>query len=112
MSALLPIADWGGHHDGDGVLMVLVMVLFWGGLAALVVWALRDRVGHGHHGAGAAPHPPEAPRDVLRRRLAEGAIDVEEFERRLAALEGGAATPTPGADAPGEPPAGAGPPSG
>lgn len=102
MTALLPIArDWGWHHDGGGVLMVLVMLLFWGGLAALVVWAVRDRVGH--HGSGPVSRPPEAPRDILRRRLAEGAIDVEEFEERLAALEGRAASRST--------PTGAGPPS-
>jgi putative membrane protein len=58
---------WGGF-----AMMALTMVLFWGGLAALVVVLLRR---HPH-----APHAGSATR-ILEERLARGEIDTEEFEQ-------------------------------
>jgi uncharacterized membrane protein len=60
-------------------------VLFWAGLIALVVWAVR---------AGAPSQRPinhgnmmqEPPIETLRRRLAAGQISVEEYERIRALL--------------------------
>ena len=58
---------WGGF-----AMMALSMVLFWGGLAALVVVLLRR---HPH-----TPHGGPATR-ILEERLARGEIDTEEFDR-------------------------------
>ena len=48
------------------------MVLFWGGVVALVIWTVRrlDR-----------PGQPDGALDVLRRRLAAGEITPEEYEK-------------------------------
>lgn len=61
---------WGGF-----AMMALYMVLFWGGLAALVVVLLR-RDSHTPH----TPHSGPATR-ILDERLARGEIDTEEFDR-------------------------------
>jgi putative membrane protein len=58
---------WGGF-----ALMGLMMLLFWGGLAALVVVLLRRTPGNGRTDAAAR---------VLEERLARGEIDTDEFER-------------------------------
>ena len=76
------LADGWGMHDGDVgfgwmIVMMLGMVLFWGAILALVVWLVR--------GGGVADRS-ETPQDILRRRLAEGSITVEEYEQRRAAL--------------------------
>lgn len=66
-----------------GVLMMLVMVLFWVGVAALVVlairWLWRQQVGRHPRGA-------EDPLETLRRRYAAGEIDQDEFEARKRSL--------------------------
>ena len=58
---------------GWWIVMPIMMVLFWGGIIALVVWAIqqftrgRDRV--------------QSPLDIARERLARGEITKEEFDR-------------------------------
>jgi putative membrane protein len=76
--------DGGGWNAGSWILMTLMMLLFWGGLAALVVWLVRslreDRT-------PVAPAPPRpTPDDVLAERLARGEIDAEEYTRRRALI--------------------------
>lgn len=88
MSTAIVLADGFGWHGGDvgvgwWILMMLGMAVFWGAVILGVVWLVR--------GAG----PPrtaadESPLDILRRRLAQGEITIEEFERRRALLEPGA----------------------
>ena len=86
----VPFADTWSMHGGDvGVgwwlVMTLGMVLFWGGVVALVVFLLR---GDGRAARSAAPESVEpTPHQVLDRRLAEGSIDVEEYERRRRVLQ-------------------------
>ena len=87
------LADsWGWHHGDVGVgwwiVMMLGMVIFWGAIIALVVWLVR----------GGFPSRGETPHEVLRRRLADGSISVEEYEQRRAALE--SSTPTGRDDTP------------
>jgi len=65
--------------------MMLGMIVFWGAVIALVAWALRGGFG------SRSQTRPEDPLEVLKRRLADGSITVEEYEQRRAAL---ARTPT------------------
>ncbi|MBI5309981.1 MAG: SHOCT domain-containing protein [Actinobacteria bacterium] len=71
-----------GHMDGDWWWMALLMAAFWVAIAVFVVWLVRSGAGLG----GASAPRDEGPEEILRRRLAEGSIDVEEYEARLAAL--------------------------
>jgi putative membrane protein len=57
-----PMGGWGGF-----VLMTLGMIVFWGGLLALVVVLLRRHNGTALH--------------LLEERLARGEIDTDEFDR-------------------------------
>ena len=69
---------WGYYDGWSWLLMAATMVLFWGGIAALVVYVVR--VLTGARGDQAM--------DVLRRRLAGGEITQEEFERTRRVLQG------------------------
>lgn len=75
------LADsWGFHHNlgtGGWIVMMLGMVIFWGAVIALGVWLVR----------GGSASRSESPQEILRRRLADGSISVEEYEQRRAALE-------------------------
>lgn len=71
---------WGGWMWGG-----LMMLLFWGGLVALVVFLVR--------GSGSRPsereerrRQPDA-REILSERFARGEISEEEFEQRKRVLE-------------------------
>ncbi len=72
--------DWGSSY-GWGMMLGgwLMMLLFWGGLALLVVLAVR-----GFSGSKQADKASE----TLRRRLAGGEISAEEYERTRKALLG------------------------
>ena len=85
-----PFADAWGMHDGDvgfgwWLVMMLGMVLFWGAVIAVVVWAVRGGLSSSRQPA-ASPGEPSA-REMLDRRLADGSIDVEEYERRRQLLD-------------------------
>jgi putative membrane protein len=67
---------WGFGWPWLGVLWLVFAVLFWGGLIALLVWAVRASAGW-HR----APRTHDDAREVLRRRLAAGEISEEEYER-------------------------------
>jgi putative membrane protein len=79
-----------GWHDGAGpwwwLVMMFVMILFWGGVAFAIVMAIR-------HGVGTtrAPEEPRRPsaEDILGERFARGEIDAEEYHQRLEALRVG-----------------------
>lgn len=62
-----------------GVLWLIFAVLFWGGLIALLIWAVRSvsapRRGH------------DSAMQTLKRRLASGEISQEEYERIRHLLE-------------------------
>ncbi len=68
---------WPGYWQGGwplwGLLWLLVALLFWGGLVALLVWAVRSAAG--------ARRAPDSAMRTLRRRLANGEISQEEYER-------------------------------
>ncbi len=73
------MSGWGGGRVGWT--MYLGMIVFWVGVAALVIWGIRGMVG-----AGQVHVVPQAPQesavDVLKRRYAAGEIDVAEFEHK------------------------------
>lgn len=75
---------WGGY-----LAMVLMMVLFWGAVVLLVVWAIKQFRPEG--GSRPAPPPPGPdPVRILEERFARGEIDAEEFEQRREVLRRGA----------------------
>jgi putative membrane protein len=59
--------------------MTLMMVVFFGGLIAVAVWAIR---------AGMGSSRDSDAMDVLRRRLAAGEISQEDFEKTRGLLQG------------------------
>ena len=65
---------------GAALLGAVTMLLFWGGLIALVVWAVRQFAGAGRPAA-------EDPTAILRRRLAAGEITREQYEQARRALQ-------------------------
>ncbi len=69
-------------YGAGGWWMFFSMLLFWGGLIALIVWAVR---------AGSdRPHRSGRNRalEILEERYARGEIDHDEFEQRRRVLEG------------------------
>ena len=80
--------DWDGHMDLDGLgwLMVLGMLAFWALVVVGLVWLVREVTSRPRPGDGAAVSGDAT--EILRRRLAEGEISVEEFEERRRVLEG------------------------
>ena len=74
--------DW-NHGWGGGwfVLMFLMMILFWGSIAWVVVALIRHN-SLGHHLRASTPDAEE----ILHERIARGEIEVEEYEQRLQSL--------------------------
>ncbi len=72
---------WNEMHSWDWPWMVVMMALFWGVVAVVVVTDTRRR----RVDINADDTPAD---EVLRRRLARGEIDVIEFQERLDALHG------------------------
>lgn len=72
---------WYNGGDGWGWLWITgMMVLFWGGVILLGIWAVR--------GVSGPRRPSDAAIDVLRKRLAAGEISPEDFEKTRKALQG------------------------
>ena len=72
---------WYGYYDGwSWLLMAGMMVLLWGGVAALIVLVARAVMGPKSGGDQAM--------DTLRRRLASGEISKEEFENTRRSVQG------------------------
>jgi len=70
---------WGYYDGWSWLWMVAMMVLFWGGIFAIAVYAIR---------AFAGPRGTDQAMDVLRRRFASGEITPDEFEKMRKALQG------------------------
>jgi len=60
----------------------LMMVLFWGGLIALIVFALRGVSGGGQNRSGerSESQGTAAPLEIVKTRYASGEITQDEFE--------------------------------
>ena len=68
-----------GWYDGMNGGWWILMIVFWIGLIAAIVWAgarLFARPGPTQHSDGAGERPGE----ILERRLASGEIDVETYD--------------------------------
>jgi putative membrane protein len=81
--ALVIAETWDMHDWGAGwwIVMMLGMLVFWALVIVGIVWVVREL------GGGRSERDRESPVDVLQRRLAEGDISVEEYERRRQALQ-------------------------
>jgi putative membrane protein len=66
---------WGSAYGwGMAVFGVLMMLLFWGGIAVAIAYLVRSL-------GGSRPPQSDGAIDTLRRRLATGEITPEEFDR-------------------------------
>ncbi len=61
----------------------LMMLVFWGGLIALIVLAVRSLSGPRQRPAG----PCESPLEILQRRYAAGEISKAEYEEMRGTLQ-------------------------
>lgn len=67
-------------HEGMGWWMVfggILWVMFWVGVIALVVWAIRSLVGHGSKSSSQRRDAL----DIARERYARGEITKEQFDQ-------------------------------
>jgi putative membrane protein len=70
------------YYGGGGwnwLWMTLMMLIFWGGVIALAVWAIRSGLGSRRESDAM---------NVLRHRLAAGEISQEDFEKTKRILQG------------------------
>ena len=71
------------YYPGNGgwgwVWMTVLMLIFWGGLIAVAIWAIRSGLGSRRESDA---------QDVLRRRLAAREISEDEFEKMKRILQG------------------------
>jgi putative membrane protein len=67
----------------------LMMLLFWGGLLAVIVLAVRSLAGTGPstRSAGSGPSTPNTALNILKERYARGEIKQAEFEEMRQVLE-------------------------
>ncbi len=75
LSVTLDMDDDGGWHMGSGwwIVMVVMMVLFWGAIIPVAVWGIRQFTGDRRRERSAL--------DIAKERLAGGEITREEFDR-------------------------------
>jgi putative membrane protein len=76
--------SWFGHTAGMSGFGVLFMVVVWGSLIALAVWAVARMTPVSHVTQSSA----ESPRQILDRRFASGEIDAEQYAAARRVLEG------------------------
>ena len=82
--------DWHDHGWGAGnwIAMGLMMLLFWGLIAALVVYVVRS-LGTRRDDAAPTTSGRDAALAILDERFARGEIDAEEYEQRRRLLRSG-----------------------
>ena len=66
---------WWPWDTAMGWWMVAWMVVFWGGLIALIVWEIKKLTERG------GSTPKHDPLDIAKERYAKGEISREEFEQ-------------------------------
>ena len=69
---------WGWGHMLSGGLM---MILFWGGIILVIVFAVRALGGSASQ-TDLTPTGRKRPLDILQERFARGEIDKQEYEER------------------------------
>jgi putative membrane protein len=79
---MMDMMDGNGWDWIGGVLMMLV---FWGGLAAVIVFLVRASAGRPSQGS--EPHGRPDAYEILAERFARGEISEEEFNDRRRVLE-------------------------
>jgi putative membrane protein len=68
---------WFGYPGWWTIGMVILMVAFWGGIIALIVWAVsRFTRSENRHGG-----KKQDPLDIAKERYAKGEITKEQFEQ-------------------------------
>lgn len=76
---------WGwGNSWGGWLAMLLMMLLFWGGIVALVAFVVRST---NQRDNDRAPARRSDARWILEERFARGEISEDEFEQRRRVLE-------------------------
>jgi putative membrane protein len=84
--------EWHHSYVGTGwwLVMAIVMLAFWGGLAWLIVTLIRNGGATPRHPAASSAMSPQGerpdPEQLLHERLARGEIDVDEYHQRIDAL--------------------------
>src|SRR5919197_1828584 len=81
------------HMNGWGWTMMTVWSLVWVGFLGVIVWATVHWVRTGSADAAVESRSGRSPAELLDERLARGEIDVDEYERRRAALSHGTNRP-------------------
>lgn len=73
------------HNLGWGwwLVMSIGMVAFWALVIYAIVWLIRD----GQNPQQRDQPLPESPPQILKRRLAEGEISIDEYTRLVRALD-------------------------
>lgn len=69
---------WGYYDSWNWLWMAAMMVLLWGGIFAIAIYAIRAFNG---------PRGTDQAMEVLRRRFAAGEISSDEFEKARKALQ-------------------------
>jgi len=85
-----------GWYGAMGPLAGLAMIVFWFGMLGLIVWAV-GRLLPGNSGETTRENSESAV-EILDRRLANGEIDMHEWQAQrstLMATQKGSASPTP-----------------
>jgi putative membrane protein len=86
------MGQWGrgGMIDGGwgvlGILWMLVPLLLWGGLLAVIVWAVMRITANCQGGDAGTRAGQDSAEEILRQRFARGEIDAEEYEERHCVL--------------------------
>jgi len=69
-----------GFGMGFGLVGLLLMALFWGGLILLAVWFVKALFGTGNSSSNATRYPGTDAREILDQRYARGEITPEQYE--------------------------------
>jgi putative membrane protein len=85
------------QRQGGGLLFVILLIVFLGAIAWLIISAIQHRHPHAYgqwsdqshpHGPPPTPGRDDDPMRILDRRFASGEIDEEEYQRRRKVLSG------------------------
>ena len=69
-----------GFGSGFGVVSLLLMLLFWGGLVVLAIWLVRALFPHVKAPRANAADRETSAREILDRRYAGGEISREQYD--------------------------------